>query len=223
MQFYFLFSTTTIIFTISVLLMSLIVGFLTEKYRRKRFKNEKNNVLMILLHPIFCIVAFFIVELFYDPNKTFQLQVLQLCSLFVLLLHASYCDIKEREVDDYISVMIMLVGLFGLNLKTFAAAIEPILGAVICFILFFIVLVTAKSVPIGGADIKIATACALILGALHGLLAILFGLIFALVGTLIKSRIKNEKQKSFPFIPYYLAGVVVSLLLPFGSYIFPVV
>lgn len=223
MQFCFLFSTTTIIFTISIFVVSTIVGFLTEKYRKKRFKNEKNSALMILLHPISCIVAFLIVQLFYNPNKTFQMQTLQLCSLFIILLHASYCDIKEREVDDYISIMLMLVGLFGLNLTTFATAIEPFLGALICFVLFFIVLVTAKSVPIGGADIKIATACALTLGAFHGLLAILFGLIFALVGTAVKSRIKKEKQKSFPFIPYYFAGVIVSLLLPFESYLFPVV
>ena len=215
---YVLNSSRNIIFSSVLLLISFAIGFFTSKYRKKKFKEEKTNILMILFHPIICLISFLVVQFNYDESKTFEIQTLQFFIMFVLLLHSAYCDIKEREVDDYVSIMLLIVGFMGFSISSVALALRPIVGAIICFAPLIVVVLFSKAAPIGGADIKIATACGLTLGASKGLFAMMFGFIFSIVGTLIVRKIKKSSDKSFPYVPYYLCGVIVSCLVPFSGY-----
>ena len=128
-----------------------------------------------------------------------------------ILMYASLSDIEKREVPDFVSVMILILALVNFNMYDLPSML---IGAAMVFVPQMAIAVTRPQRSIGGADIKISTAFAFLLGAQSGLLALIVGLTLAMVTMLILSRTdKTRKEKGFPLVPFLAVGSMIAYMI----------
>ena len=66
----------------------------------------------------------------------------------------------------------------------------------------------------GGADIKISTALAFLLGAEKGIFALVVGMLLAVVITAISNKLNDRDQKqAFPLVPFLWIGATLAYML----------
>lgn len=124
-----------------------------------------------------------------------------LCSIF---LYSSCSDIKTREIDDYIHIMLLLCGFIGCS--SAEILIKNGIGAIIIFGLLMFSTIISKG-SIGGGDIKFAAAATLPLGFAISVLGLFFGLVFSI----IYNRLIHKNKEGFPMLPYLSAGYMLAL------------
>lgn len=67
---------------------------------------------------------------------------------------------------------------------------------------------------IGGADIKLSTAAALLLGFYKGVIGFMLGLLIAVVAQLIMThRKKEQRTQPFALLPYLSVGLWIGFLI----------
>ena len=123
-----------------------------------------------------------------------------------LLLVCAYSDLKTRECDDWLSVMILLAGLIGIETKIIAARI----GAMLFVAAVMLIPSLFSKDGIGGADIKIAAASAFLLGLQKGLLGLTVGLLIAVFINAIRQK---DQKAGFPLIPYLAVPMMAAYFL----------
>ena len=130
--------------------------------------------------------------------------------LMAILFKASLDDIKKRECDDYLSVMILITALINTPLSNIPTML---FGGAIVFILQLVFSV-ARPGKYGGADMKISSACAFLLGHyFFGLLALVIGQLTGAIANKI-TRCKNKSDdKRIPLVPYLSIGTFLAYLL----------
>ena len=122
------------------------------------------------------------------------------------MLYASVMDIKTREVPDSVSVMLLILGLVDVSIKEIP---QMLLGMVLVFLPQFISALINPSKALGGADIKVSSSAAFLLGKPNGLFALIFGLTLAvIVMPIIRKIRKLPKDQPFPLIPFLSIGIV---------------
>ena len=128
-----------------------------------------------------------------------------------MLLYASAKDIKTREVPDSVSVMLLILGLVDVSIKEIP---QMLLGALLVFLPQFISALINPSKALGGADIKISSSAAFLLGAQRGLFALVVGLTLAVIVMPIIRKIRNlPKDQPFPLIPFLSIGIVAGYFI----------
>ena len=131
--------------------------------------------------------------------------------LLVLLLYASVRDIKTREVPDSISVMLLILGLVDKDIDQLPSMI---IGALLVFLPQFVSALINPSKALGGADIKLSSAAAFLLGAQRGLFALIVGLTLAVIAMPIIRKIRKlPKDQPFPLIPFLSIGIVAGYFI----------
>ena len=131
--------------------------------------------------------------------------------LALLLLYASLSDLKTRRVSDCVSVMIFILSLVG-----FESANLPsmLIGAMIVFIPQFALAIIRPSRACGGADLKISTAIAFMLGAGKGVFALIVGMLLAVIVMAIYNRVNAKDQKeAFPLVPFLSIGAMLAYII----------
>lgn len=137
--------------------------------------------------------------------------VLKFLILLGILLYASIKDLREHEVQDTVWKLIAVLGLVNITLFDL---LSMILGAVLVFLPQIIPAVINTEKSMGGADIKISTACAFLLGAGRGLAAFTIGLTLFVVGVPIIRRIRKlPKNEPFPMVPFLSVGTIATYLI----------
>lgn len=128
-----------------------------------------------------------------------------------LLIKISIIDIKQKIIPDRLNMIVTLLGIFNLilnfqNCKTYIAS------AAITFAVFiFLTVITDGS--IGGGDVKLFTALALIFGA--EVLLIIAGT-FTLAAVISMMKILTKKtglKESIALAPYICAGTVLYMTM----------
>lgn len=128
----------------------------------------------------------------------------------LILIYASYSDLKEKIIPDKVHLMIMVVSLIKINLMA------AILGFIIVPLPFFITALL-KGDGIGGGDVKLMAASGFLLGLKGGFIASIIGLTLAVAVNFIYYEIKNkDKNISFPLVPYLSIGCFLSYLITGG-------
>ena len=131
--------------------------------------------------------------------------------LLALFLYASVRDIKTREVQDSISVMLLILGLVDTDIARLPAMI---CGALLVFLPQFVSALINPSKALGGADIKLSSAAAFLLGAQMGLFALIIGLTLTVIVMPIIRRIRKlPKDQPFPLIPFLSIGIVAGYFI----------
>lgn len=143
--------------------------------------------------------------LYFDGFTSHTIRGVLLC---LILLTASYSDLKSRKADDYLSVMVLLTAFVGCTL---AQLPEMLLGGIFTGGLMLTVSLLGKESCIGGADIKLGSACSFALGISRGITGLMLGLILAIVINFCRG--KNTRNRSFPMVPYLSAGFLAAYLI----------
>lgn len=137
--------------------------------------------------------------------------VLQGLAFFFVLLFASCSDLTSHTMDDYLWVMMLCLGLASIPTVGLSSML---LGATMVFLPQLFVSLLPSHKALGGADIKLATSVAFLLGWQRGLAALLLGLLAAVIVMSIVQRVrKNMKKQPFALIPFLSAAAVVLFLI----------
>lgn len=121
--------------------------------------------------------------------------------IFVLILiFSSYSDLKTRQCEDYLHLMIVIAAFIGRDLSELLYMIFSgiTIGLIMLIPSFF------GKHSLGGADIKCCAVCAFLLGFQKCLIGLMIGLLFAVLINAIKNR--EKKKDGFPLIPYLAVG-----------------
>ena len=180
------------VWSIVLLLVSVGIGILL--FRRTADKFGTKSVWNILL-PLFIGTALCL--RFADPITAIKGLIFS-----TILLWAANTDIHTHHASDRLSLMIAIAAFVGAS----AGDIPNMLaGAVFCFLPQIIVNMLLPDRAVGGADIKISTACGLFLGVTRGAIGLIIGLLISVLYSVIRRKRKDEKQA---LIPYLAAGFI---------------
>lgn len=131
--------------------------------------------------------------------------------LALILLYASMADIKKRKVSDCISVMIFILSLVSFNTADLPSML---IGAAVVFIPQFALAVISPQRSCGGADMKISTALAFLLGAEKGIFALIVGLLLAVITVSVYNKANNRDNKeSFALVPFLSVGAMLAYII----------
>ena len=183
-----------IFFLLIVILVSCLIG----GYAAKKWKgNKRKTILGFVLISSFITIA--LLSFFGLSVRTIQGIIFS-----HILLTASYSDIKTRECDDYLSVMILLTAFIG---SSVTAIPSMFIASMFTAGIFLLVVLTVTD-GIGGADIKLASASVFLLGFQRGTIGLIAGLLLAIIVNSIKS-----KKSGFPMIPYLTAAFIPAFFI----------
>ena len=137
--------------------------------------------------------------------------VLKFLILLGILLYASIKDLREHEVPDTFWKLIAVLGLVNIGLRDLPSML---LGAALVFLPQIIPAVINTEKAMGGADIKISTACAFLLGVKRGLAAFIIGLtLFVIVVPILRKIRHEENGEPFPMMPFLAVGTIAACLI----------
>ena len=131
--------------------------------------------------------------------------------LTFLLLYASLSDLKTRTVSDSVSIMILILAFVGFVTSNLTSML---IGAVVVFIPQLALAMMRPDRACGGADLKISTALAFLLGAEKGIFALVVGMLLAVVTMTIYNKINEKEQtESFPLVPFLWFGATLAYMI----------
>lgn len=127
----------------------------------------------------------------------------------LLLLCASLCDLRTRQIPNSLSLAIAGVGLlhhapFTALVGLFITGLPYLLGAIF------------SDGKIGGGDIKLMAACGAVLGPLYGTVQSILGLTLVLLFALALSfrhGLYSTSQTALPLAPFLAVGGIVAYVL----------
>ncbi|WP_141499723.1 prepilin peptidase [Paenibacillus luteus] len=133
----------------------------------------------------------------------------------LLLLIASIYDVKTRQIPNRLPLAIGILGLFQ------SAPLPAFLGLLMTGLPYFLAAVCSGG-KIGGGDIKLMSACGMVLGPVYGTLQSILGLMLVLLFALVfglRHGFQATKHTALPLAPFLSAGGALTYL---GSALFHV-
>lgn len=152
-----------------------------------------------------------IVSLFLFARYGLSVTAIQGVFLMFVLLYASISDVNYHIVDDYIWVIVFALAL--LNVDKIGMT-SMVVGALCVFIPQMAMALLPPHKTLGGADIKLSTALAFLLGGWKGICAYLLGLIIAVIFMCIYNKVKgNKEKKPFALVPFLSVGAMIVFII----------
>ena len=131
--------------------------------------------------------------------------------LTLLLLYASLSDLKSRTVPDCVSIMILILAFVGFESTNLTSML---IGATVVFIPQLALAILRPERACGGADLKISTALAFLLGAEKGLFALIVSMLLAVITMVIYNKVnKKDQTKAFPLVPFLWFGAILAYMI----------
>ena len=131
--------------------------------------------------------------------------------LLGILLYASIKDLQEHEVSNAVWKLIAMLGLVNRSLYDLPSML---IGAAFVFLPQIISAIVRPKKRMGGADLKISTSYAFLLGAERGLTAYIIGLtLFVMIVPIIRKVQHKDKDTPFPMIPFLTGGVIAACFM----------
>lgn len=131
--------------------------------------------------------------------------------LMFVLLYASCSDLTTHEADDSIWIIVLALSLFS----SYTVGLKSMLIGAFCVIVPQLAMaMLPPHRTLGGADIKLSSSLAFLLGAWRGIGAYLIGLILAVVYMAIYNKVKNRDGKeAFALIPFLSASALAMFII----------
>lgn len=184
-----------------VLAFAGLSAFFVANYSANRFKTNPKKTAVCFIS-ITALLTMMMLCFFGLSATTVKGIIISL--VFIL---SSFEDIRTRECDDFLHVLILVAAFIGINKSSLIGMLS---AAIFVFAVIMGTTIVSKG-EIGGADIKMSVACAFLLGLRRGLLGLMLGLTLAIVINVIKKR-KNKKE-GFPMIPYLAVGFMTAYFI----------
>ncbi len=185
------------------ILVSALVSAVTGYVTANKFKASKGKTAaaFLLLSFIFNALSFWLLGLTLNTLKAYL--------FFLIMLTASFSDIQSRRLEDYFSVMIMLVACINIRMSDLPFMF---LSLVFTTLPMFLAAIFSKGNTVGGADIKLTAASAFLLGMWKGMFGLIIGMLISVIVNLVYSYRKN-KSEGFPLIPYLAVGYLAAYFM----------
>ena len=172
---------------------TLLVGWvLNRMMTAKGFKtNQTVNLILSALVPI----ALFL-------RYGASLELVQGIFLMFVLMYATWSDLTSHTVDDYVPIIIFALGVASM---TTVGLSSMLFGAFAVFVPQIVMALIPKCKPLGGADLKISTALAFLLGWERGIIGFVAGLLIAVIYMAIYNKVKKndiKEEKAFALVPF---------------------
>ena len=187
---------------LAILAATIIVALLVARYAAHHWQGNKQDVAAgyAAMSGVYALLLF--------GGFGFTAQTIRGILLCMILLTASYSDLKSREVADYMSVMVLLTAFIGVSMADIPGMLLS--GLFVAGMMLLVTLLSGESC-IGGADIKLGGACAFALGIHGGIVGLITGLVLAVVINLLRG--KSTRNQSFPLVPYLAAGFLAAYFI----------
>ena len=184
-----------------LLITAVLIAVVLSRYSAEAYKGNKKKATLFFAG----ITAFVTLMLFcFFGCAATTVKGIIFC---LLLAFSSYEDIKTRECENYVHLMIVIAAFIGADMSALPGMLLSALF--IGGIMLTTAAVTKSS--IGGADIKLSAACAFMLGTVQGMTGLMIGLILAVIINSIKNR--KKKHEGFPLIPYLAVGFTAAYFM----------
>ena len=180
-----------------------ITAFLISLYASKRFQSDKKKTALIFIGISLAVSALLLCFFGYAVSAV---QGTLFC---LILLFSSFSDIKTRESDDYLAVMIALTAFIGIKVSEIPGML---LSAVLITFPILLISIICNGKSIGGADVKLSAACTFLLGMAKGFFGLITGLTLGIIVNLI-IQTRKDKAEGFPLIPYLAAGFMAAYFI----------
>lgn len=187
---------------LAVLVVTVIVALIVARYAAHHWQGNKKDVATgyAAISGVYALLLF--------GGFGFTAQTIRGILLCMILLTASYSDLKSREVADYMSVMVLLTAFIGVSMTDIPGMLLG--GLFVSGMMILVTLLSGESC-IGGADIKLGGACAFALGTTGGIAGLIIGLVLAIVINMCRG--KSTRNQSFPLVPYLAAGFLAAYFI----------
>ena len=195
-------STEILLGSILLITVTVLLGMMLNRVMVK--KGFKSSLAIII--PIMVIISSILILRFGLTATTIQGLFLTL-----ILLYASFSDLTNHEADDFLWVIVLALSLCSINT---VGLISMVLGALFVIIPQLAMAILPPHKTLGGADIKLSTALAFLLGTWRGLGAYLIGLVIAVIYMAIYNKLKNRDGKEpFALIPFLSMGAIAMFII----------
>lgn len=145
----------------------------------------------------------------------------------VILITASYFDLKERRIPDFTVLAMFMCGVLDLLCTVMSEGgvteicrsllLEKALGLIVAIIVCISSGFVSKD-GLGGGDIKMLSALGFTLGINKYLQTMIFTAVCSLVVTLVLLVARRiEKDATLPFAPFMVLGLAFKVLTEFMS------
>lgn len=187
---------------LAVLVVTVIVALIVARYAAHHWQGNKKDVATgyAAISGVYALLLL--------GGFGFTAQTIQGILLCMILLTASYSDLKSREVADYMSVMVLLTAFIDVSMTDIPGMLLG--GLFVSGMMILVTLLSGESC-IGGADIKLGGACAFALGTTGGIAGLIIGLVLAIVINMCRG--KSTRNQSFPLVPYLAAGFLAAYFI----------
>lgn len=180
---------------------------------RCRYCGQKLPVRELLVD-IFGGVLAVICVLFYGISIQALFVFLVMCDLTVI----SFIDADTQEIPPVFNYILLVLGIISVWVMDGPDIIERLIGMISISLPMFVMLLLFNG--FGGGDIKLMAASGFLLGWKGNVAAFLIGVIAGgIYGIYLLISKKKGKKDFFPFGPFLCAGIAVSLVHGFGTWV----
>ena len=152
-----------------------------------------------------------VISLFLFGRFGLSVTAIQGVFLMFILLYASCSDLTNHIVDDYVWIIVFALAL--LNIQTVGLT-SMVISAFCVFIPQMAMALLPSHKTLGGADIKLSTALAFLLGWQRGLAAYIVGLLLAIIVMCIVNKVrKNKENKAFALVPFLSVAAMAMFMI----------
>ena len=172
---------------------TLLVGWVLN--RMMTAKGFKTNLTVNLILSALIPIALFL-------RYGASLELVQGIFLMFVLIYATWSDLTSHTVDDYVPIIIFALGVASM---TTVGLSSMLFGAFAVFVPQIVMALIPKCKPLGGADLKISTALAFLLGWERGIIGFVAGLLIAVIYMAIYNKVKKndiKEEKAFALVPF---------------------
>lgn len=183
---------------LAVIGTSVLIGWVLSKVMASKGMVSK---------PIFNLIASGAIGLCLFLRFGLSIELIQGLFLFFVLLYASMSDLTTHTVDDFVWITVFALAIS--SIPTIGLT-SMLVGGLFVFIPQIALALIPPHKTLGGADIKLSTALAFLLGTWRGIGAYMVGLILAVVIISIYHRRKNSNTKQpFALVPFLSIGAMI--------------
>ena len=186
---------------LTVLVFTGFAAYAIADYLVQRYNSERKKTVFYII--AVSVILTLVMLCFFGLSATTVKGIV----MSLIMITASYEDIKTRECDDSLHILIVVAAFIGIEMFSL---VEMTFAAITVFAVMMATALITKS-EIGGADIKLSVACAFLFGIRRGLSGLMLGLMLAVAINLVKG--KKRIKEGFPMIPYLAAGYMAAYFI----------
>ena len=155
------------------------------------------------------------VYLFFDKSIIYCIISMIACSLLICIF---FIDLEHMLIFNRFSISIAVLGIIAMFFDSYTSVLDHILGGVIGGLVFVLLYFSSiwilKKEGFGWGDVKLVAAAGLLLGWQKLIFAMIIASVAgSIVLLLIRAIQKDEEGKEYPFAPFIVAGIMVSMFI----------